>query len=59
MILRSLSTLQIKSILAGIAAVAAFLVAQPDVVLPPIVKVAFGGLIVFLAVVNPEGAKPE
>ena len=50
-----LSTIQIKTVFAGVAAVCAFLIAQPDVVLPPLLKVALGAVIVFLAVVNPQG----
>ena len=54
-----LTTNQIKTILGATGAVCAFLIAQPDVVLNPAVKVALGAVIVFLAVVNPQGAKSE
>ena len=45
---------QFKTLLAAVAAVCAFILAQPDVTVPPLVKVALGGVIVALAVVNPN-----
>jgi uncharacterized membrane-anchored protein len=45
---------QIRVVLAAIAAVCAFLLVQPDVVLPPWAKVIVGAVIVALAVINPQ-----
>lgn len=50
-----MTTLQLRTIFGGVAAVCAFLIAQPDVVLDPLAKVALGAVIVFLSVVNPQG----
>lgn len=45
---------QWKTLFAAVSAVCAFLLAQPDVAIPPIVKVALGAVIVALAVINPN-----
>lgn len=45
---------QIKLIMGAVAAVAAFLLAQPDVALEPWARVALGAVIVALAVLNPQ-----
>lgn len=50
-----LSTTQLRTIFAGVAAVCAFLLSQTDVVVPPLVKLGLGAVVVFLAVVNPQG----
>jgi len=44
---------QVRVALAAIAAVCSFLLVQPDVVIPPILKVVLGAVIVALAVINP------
>lgn len=44
---------QARVAIAVAAAVVAYLLAQPDVVLPPIAKVILGAVSVALAVVNP------
>lgn len=50
----SLSNIQWQTIFGAVAAVCAFLLAQPDVALDPIVKVVLGAVIVALAVINPK-----
>jgi len=50
----AISENQIRVLLAAIAAVCAFLLVQPDVVLPPWAKVIVGAIIVALAVLNPQ-----
>lgn len=44
----------VRTVFAAISAVCAFLLAQPDVTLDPIVKVALGAVIVALSVINPN-----
>ena len=48
---------RVKVVLGAIAAVAAFLLVQPDVALEPVLRVALGAVIVALAVLNPESVK--
>ena len=45
---------QIRLVFAAIAAVCAFLLLQPDVLLSPPIKVFIGAIIVALAVLNPQ-----
>lgn len=45
---------QWKTVFAVVAAVCSFVLAQPDVAVPPIAKVVLGAIIVALAVVNPN-----
>lgn len=45
---------QWKTLFAVAAAVVAFLLAQPDLALEPVVKVALGAVAVALAVMNPS-----
>ena len=49
----AISEAQVRVALAAIAAVCSFLLVQPDVVIPPILKVVLGAVIVALAVINP------
>lgn len=44
----------IKFVMGGLAAVAVFLLIQPDVVIPPLLKVALGGYLAFAAYVDPS-----
>lgn len=44
---------QVKTIFAAVSAVCAFLLAQPDVTIPPLLKVILGAVIVALAAINP------
>jgi hypothetical protein len=50
----NISAAQVRLVLAAIAAVCAFLLLQPDVLLSPAVKVVIGAIIVALAVLNPQ-----
>jgi hypothetical protein len=43
-----------KSIMVALAALDAYLLTQPDVVIPPIGKVVLGGLAVALAAIDPN-----
>lgn len=43
-----------RTLFGVVAAVCAFLLAQPDVPLEPVAKVALGAIIVALSVVNPS-----
>lgn len=45
---------QVRIALAAVAAVCAFLLVQPDVAIPPVLKVVLGAIIVALAVINPS-----
>lgn len=49
---------QWKTIFGAVAAVCAFLLAQQDVTLLPVTKVALGAIIVALSVINPNRAAP-
>jgi membrane protein YqaA with SNARE-associated domain len=49
-----ISEAQARVALAAVAAVCAFLLVQPDVAIPPILKVVLGAIIVALAVINPS-----
>lgn len=53
----NLSNIQWKVVFGTIAAVCTFLLAQPDVALDPLVKVALGAVVVGLSVVNPNRAE--
>ena len=43
-----------KSLFGAVAAVCAFVLAQPDVTVAPLVKLALGAVIVALSVINPN-----
>jgi len=43
----------VKWLMGGLAAVAAFLLVQGDIVLSPVVEVALGAFLVFAAYINP------
>lgn len=49
-----MSETQWKTAFAAVAAIAAFLLAQADIELLPIAKVALGALLVALAAINPD-----
>ena len=49
-----ISLAQVRVVLAAIAAVCAFLLVQPDVLLSPLATVVIGAVIVALAVINPQ-----
>jgi hypothetical protein len=44
----------VRLVMGAVAAVCAFLLVQPDLVLEPAVKVLLGSIIVALAVINPQ-----
>ena len=48
-----------KFLMGGLAVVAAFLLAQPDVELGPAVKVALGAFLAFAAYANPASLIPS
>ena len=47
---------QWRTLFAAVATFSSYALAQPDVVIPPLLKFAFGGVIVILAVINPQRA---
>lgn len=49
-----LTDTQFRTLLAALAAVCSFVLAQPDVAVSPLVKVALGAVVVALAVINPS-----
>ena len=49
-----MTTTQWKTLFGATSAVCAFVLAQPDVAVPPVVKLILGCIIVALSVINPD-----